>query len=125
MYTITTVKVSSVLLWYATLMSAVFPQVFPVPASEDDSEDLDRLTLTIVVASVVVGVLLVFLFVTFCGCCWLQNRFPPNNNNYTHSVTTAYYYHVLSLITLFRLKQKRKYYEPSETEFSIEIATLL
>ncbi|CAI8014772.1 Cadherin-24, partial [Geodia barretti] len=67
MYTITTVK------------------VFPVPASEEDSEDLDRLTLTIVVASVVVGVLLVVLFVTLCGCCWLQNR----------------------------LKQKRKYYEPS------------
>ena len=59
-------------------MSDVFPQVFPVPASEKDSEDLDRLTLTIVVASVVVGVLLVVLFVTLCGCCWLQNRFPPH-----------------------------------------------
>ena len=122
MYTITTVKVSSVLLWYATIMSDVFPQVFPVPASEEDSEDLDRLTLTIVVASVVVGVLLVVLFVTLCGCYWLQNRFPPHI--YTHSVTTEYY-HVLSLFSLFRLKQKRKYYEPSETEFSIEIATLL
>ena len=48
-----------------------------MPESEDDSEELDRLTLTIVVASVVVGVLLAVLLVTLCGCCWLQNRSPP------------------------------------------------
>ena len=45
-----------------------------MPSSEEESQGLDRLTLTIVVASVVVGVLLAVLLFTFCGCCWLQHR---------------------------------------------------
>jgi hypothetical protein len=48
--------------------------IFPTPSSAGDSEGINDLSLTIVVASVVVGVLIAVLCVTICGCCWLQSR---------------------------------------------------
>ena len=58
-----------------------------MPSSEVESEGLDELTLTIVVASVVVGVLLAVLLVTIVGCCWLQTRLDTHTHTHTHTHT--------------------------------------